>query len=164
MLNLGFHLVAELVGPQKLRLHALHAQPFARVGCIDGLVQQSVDARDQSGRHGSGREHAEPRDIFITGKTRFRDGGHIWKLRRALKARYAKGTQAACVDLLDRARHRRHGDELPNPPVENVKLPGLSRPLLSSSVTDRVGDERATTSEFGVVPIIPTGTRSFMVS
>src|SRR5215510_15052454 len=109
LLNLGFHLVAELVGPQKLRLHTLHAQPLARVGCIDGLVQQSVDARDQSGRRGSGREHAEPCDIFITGKTRFRDGGHTWKLRRALKARYTQGTQAACADRLDRARHRRQG-------------------------------------------------------
>ena len=104
MLNLGLHLVAELVGPQKSRFHTLHAQPFARVGGIDGLLQQSVDARDQSGRRGSGCEHAEPRNIFITWKTRFGDSGHIGKLRRAPGARYAKGTQAARVDLLDRAR------------------------------------------------------------
>src|SRR4029077_12678681 len=73
LLNLGLHLVAELVGPQKSRFHTLHAQPFARVGGIDGLLQQSVDARDQSGRRGSGCEHAEPRNIFITWKTRFGD-------------------------------------------------------------------------------------------
>src|SRR5262249_21991158 len=58
--DLRSHFFAELVGQEKLRFDTLDAQALPRVGRIDGLPQKVVDARDQSGRRGSGREQTEP--------------------------------------------------------------------------------------------------------